>query len=155
MRALLMAAGLLFLAGTAQAQVLRIEGQVRHPATLSLDELRAMPQATVQWSTIAEHGDRTRLYEGPLLWDLLKMADPLDAPGDGAAGRSHLQHVILARGADGYAAAVAIGEIDPEFEGKKILVSLPRDGQPTLQLAVPNDARAGRGVHDLVALEVR
>ena len=155
MRALLAGTGLLFLAGVAHAQTLVIEGQVRHKLSLSLEQLRTMPQATVQWSTRTERGDRTAFYEGPLLWELLKAADPVDTPGEGAAGRSHLQHVVIARGADGYAVAVAIGEIDPEFEGKKVVVSLPRGGQPTLQLAVPNDARAGRGVRDLVELEVR
>ena len=114
-----------------------------------------MPNATVQWTFGSEKGDRTAFYEGPLLWDIVRAANPIDVPGEGAAGRSHLQHVIIAQGQDGYAAAIAIGEIDPAFEGKKVIVSLPRTGQPTLQLAVPNDSRGGRGVHDLVELEIR
>ena len=50
MRLLLATVGLL-LAGAAQAQTLQITGQVRHPAALSLDDLRGLARATVQWST--------------------------------------------------------------------------------------------------------
>lgn len=154
----LLAAGLglaLAVVGQARAQQLAITGQVRHPVAYGLDELRRLPGATVQWTARTGKGEQTAFYEGPLLWDLVRAAEPIDAPGAGAAGRSHLQHVIIARGHDGYAVAIAMGEIDPEFEGKKVLVSLPRPGQATLQLAVPNDSRAGRGVHDLAELEVR
>ena len=59
------------------------------------------------------------------MWDLLRQAQPIDAPGEGAAGRSQLQHAILVRGQDGYAVAIAIGEIDPAFEAKQIILALP------------------------------
>ena len=34
-------------------------------------------------------------------------------------------------GADGYVVALAVGELDPEFEGKSVLVAYARDGKPT------------------------
>lgn len=51
----------------------------------------------------------------------------------------------------------ATGELDPELEGKQVLIAWPRDGQPlaTPQIVVPGDKRAGRGVHDVVEIEVR
>ena len=83
----------------------------------------------------------------------MQAAQPLDAPGRGAP----LQHTLLARGRDGYAVALAIGEIDPRMEGKSVLVAVARDGQPlpALRLVVPGDAHAGRSVRDLVGIEIK
>jgi hypothetical protein len=41
-----------------------------------------------------------------------------------------LAHVVTATGSDGYRATVAWGELDPNFEGKEILVATFEDGQP-------------------------
>ena len=64
---------------------------------------------------------------------------------------------MLARGQDGYAVALAIGELDPNFEGKQVLIAYAQDDKPLpgLRLVVPADIRGGRGVHDLAAIEVR
>jgi len=69
-----------------------------------------------------------------------------------------LQHTILARGHDGYGVALAIGEIDPRFAGKEVIVAYQRDGKPmenqTFRLVVPGDAHGGRSVNDLVSLTI-
>ena len=58
---------------------------------------------------------------------------------------------------DGYAVAVAFGELDPGLEGKAVLVAYEKDGEalPSLQLVVPGDARAARSVRELTEIEVR
>ncbi len=62
-------------------------------------------------------------------------------------------------GADGYTVAVAIGEMDPEFEGKSVILAYTKDGQKIpgtgLRLVVPGDQRGGRSVHDMVRVEIR
>ncbi len=92
-------------------------------------------------------------YTGALLLPLLQAARPVDAPGRATQN----QHVMMARGSDGYAVAVAFGEMDPHLEGKPVLIAHFMDGKslPAPHLAVPRDSHGGRAIHDLAAIEVR
>ena len=132
---------------------LAIGGRVEHPRTLALADLQALPPVTVEVEHAHEKDPQRHTFTGALLWPLLTTAGPVDEPGK----RTFLQHTVLARGGDGYAVAVSAGELDPTFEGKQVLVAYAEDGKPlpSLRLVVPADARGGRGVHDLVAIEVR
>ena len=149
-------AGLLAPAAVAQDGAppgLAIQGRVEHPRTLALADIQALPPVTVQVEHAHGQDARKETFTGALLWPLLTAAGPVDEPGK----RTFLQHTLLARGQDGYAVAVAIGELDPNFEGKQVLVAYAQDGKPLpgLRLVVPADVRGGRSVHDLVAIEVR
>lgn len=132
---------------------LTVQGRVEHARTLTLADLQAMPSVTLDVEYTTSKSPRKDSFTGTLLWTLVTSAGPVDEPG----GRSGLQHTLLARGKDGYAVALAIGELDPHFEGKQVLIAYAQDGKPLpgLRLVVPADAHAGRGVHDLVAIEVR
>ena len=132
---------------------LAIGGRVGHPRTLALADIQAQPPVTVEVEHAHEKDAQSHTFTGALLWPLLTDAGPVDDPGK----RTFLQHTVLARGQDGYAVALAIGELDPNFEGKQVLIAYAEDGKPLpgLRLVVPADARGGRGVHDLVAIEVR
>ena len=72
--------------------------------------------------------------------------------------RARLRRTIWVTGRDGYTAALALAEIDPEFEGKQVLLAYRRDGKPidgnTLRLVVPGDRHGGRSVRDVVRIEV-
>ena len=148
-----LAAALLLLPLAAQAQApagrVEISGQVQRPATLSIEGLAGLPPVEVQ---AMREGGAMATYAGPLLWPILSKASLVDAPGKGA----HLQHVFLARGADGYTVAIAIGELDPGFEGKPVIIATKQDGVVLAapRLVVPGDHKAGRAVRDLVAIEV-
>ena len=126
-----------------------IEGQVGHPRTITLADLQALPRVTV----VVVHDANRTSYTGALLWALISAAAPTDLPGD----RTHVQHTILARGKDGYAAAFAIGELDPFFGGKQVVVAYEGGGKPLAlpRLAVPGEAHPARSVKDLVSVEVR
>ena len=91
-------------------------------------------------------------WSGVLLWPLLDQAGWVDLPGR----KTHMQHVIMARGRDGYTVALSLAELDPNFEGKQVMVATARDGKPLggLELIVPGDKRPARRVHDLQAIEV-
>ena len=71
--------------------------------------------------------------------------------------RCGLEHVVIARGADDYAIAIAMGEIDPRFEDKSVIVAYEKDGQPlvSLRLIAPGDVRARRALRDLAELTIR
>ncbi len=137
----------------ADSTTLVIEGRVAHPSTLDIAALQALPAASVALDTTTNDGVHHATYKGVLLWTLLDAAGPLDEPGR----KTFLQHTVLARGQDGYAVALAIGEIDPKFEGKQALVAYAQDDRPlpSLRLVLPGDRRGGRSVHDLAGLEVR
>lgn len=148
-------AGLLAPAAAAQNSAppgLAIEGRIEHPRTLALADLRALPPVTVEVEHAHERDAQRHTFTGALLWPLIAAAGPAEA-----GKRAFLQHTVLARGQDGYAVALAVGEMDPNFEGKQVLVAYAEDGKPLpgLRLVVPGDARGGRGVRNLIAIEVR
>jgi hypothetical protein len=132
------------------APSVQVTGMVAHPGPVALAGLK---QVTVAGSFHTMSGQDSHHWTGPLLLDVLETAGITDAPGK----KTHMQHAILARGSDGYAVAVAIGEIDSRGEGKQVIVALQQDGKPlpTPRLVVPNDRAFARGVRDLVGLEVR
>ncbi len=132
---------------------LALTGRVEHPRTLTLADLQALPPVTVEATFATRQGPQTDSFTGVPLWTLLQAAAPLDDPGRS----SHLRHTLLMQGRDGYTVALAIGELDPAFASKQVLVAYAQDGkpQPALRLIVPGDLRAGRSVRDLVAIEVR
>jgi DMSO/TMAO reductase YedYZ molybdopterin-dependent catalytic subunit len=94
------------------------------------------------------------LDTGALLWSLLEQAGGLATDP-----RTRLRRSVAVTGRDGYVAVLALAEIDPEFEGKPVLLAYRRDGQPMggneLRLVVPGDHRGGRSVRDVVRIELR
>lgn len=135
------------------SESLAITGSVASPLQLSLTDLKALPPATVTWSyTTRKHGDQKGTFTGPLLWTLLSKASVQDKDA-----KTHLRHVIMVSGSDGYTVALAIGEIDPSYEGKSVLVAYEKDGQPLdgLKLVVPGDREGGRAVSDIAKIDVQ
>jgi len=137
---------------TSPAITLTLQGRLAHPHSFSLADLRAMPAVTVEVLHAGHNGGQINHYTGVLLWTLVNAAELVDENGP----RTHLQHTIRATGQDGYSVVLAIGEIEPDFEGKQVLVAYEQDGRAltNLKLVVPADAKAGRSVRDLVAIDV-
>jgi DMSO/TMAO reductase YedYZ molybdopterin-dependent catalytic subunit len=139
----------------AQSANFSVDGHVAHPGPVTLDQVKALPPVTVSLTFQSDHGPQTGTWTGALLLDIVKQAAPVDSSPDKSAP---LQHTILARGRDGYGVALAIGEIDPRFAGKQVIVAYQRDGKPmegqTFRLVVPGDAHGGRSVNDLISLTI-
>lgn len=150
---LLLLAPLAARAQTGSPGALALSGRVEHPAIINLTDLQAMPPVTVEITRATPQGPRTARYTGVPLWALLSAAAPVHEAGPHSA----LRHTVMVQGRDGYIVALAIGELDPEFEGKQVLVVYAQDDAPLpdLRLVVPGDKRAGRSVRDLVSIEVR
>lgn len=134
----------------APAPVVQVTGMVAHAGPVALASL---PQVTVAASFKTMHGPQSHHWTGPLLASVVAAAGVQDEPGK----RTHMRHVILALGSDGYGVAVALGEFDPMAEGKQIIVAVRQDDTPlpSPRLVVPSDASFTRGVRDLVTIEVR
>ncbi len=134
---------------------LAVTGQVAHPLSLTLDQIKALPAQHVEADFSTMHGQDHHVWTGVLLWDLVSKATPQDAPGK----RTGMRHVIIVSGQDGYAAAFGIGEVDPFIGGKQVLVAYHQDDPstelPTLRLIVPGDKHGARDVHDVAGIEIR
>ena len=130
-----------------------IVGAQRRSA-LTLGALSALAPVTVRIAKQTSHGPAGESYDGPLLWTLLVRAGLVDP----VRPRSEVMQTILVTGRDGYSAAVALGEISPQFEGKAVILADRKDGEPLaanhLELVVPGDKRRARDVHDVVRIEV-
>ncbi len=78
-----------------------------------------------------------------------------DRPGEAAAA---VRETVLVTGSDGYSAALALGEIAPAFEAKRVIVADQADSQPLgpghFRLVVPGDRYSGRSVRDVVRIAV-
>jgi hypothetical protein len=158
-RRLGLATSLILALGVARAPAaaptaLSLSGHVARPHDFTRAELDALPKVTVDLPATVKSADPGGAHvTGVRLWPLLDQAGWLDQPGH----KTHLQHVILARGRDGYTVALSIAELDPGFEGKQVLLAMPKEGKTAgqLELFVPGDKRQGRRVHDLVAIDVQ
>ena len=144
-------AALLILPLAAKADPVRIStaDSAEAPSQLSLTELQALPAGSV--TLPAEHGAAMQM-RGPALWDVLQKAGAIDANFHHRVGQ-----VVTIIGKDGYTARLALGEIDPEFEGKAAILATERDGAALDQprLAIPGDKRLGRDVRDVASITVR
>jgi DMSO/TMAO reductase YedYZ molybdopterin-dependent catalytic subunit len=135
---------------------LAITGQVQHPETLTLPDLEKRAATTVQVTFRTAGGPEEGSFTGAPLWPLLGEGGPVNAPGK----NTRLRHTILVTGRDGYAVALSFGELDPDFEGKSVILAYAKDGKPLapadgIRLIVPGDHHGGRDVRDVVMIEVR
>ena len=130
----------------------KLDGAVKTPATYSMADLAALSSASVTL-TIQGHDAASGSWKGVPLMALINKAGTVEGKDQGA----YLQHVIIARGTDGYGVAIAIGEIEPKFEGKQVIVAYQKDGVAlaSLRLVIPGDTHAGRDVRDLAELTVK
>jgi len=126
---------------------------VKAVSEIWLDGLKALPPISVTVVQQTHAGTVSANFKGALLWTVIDNAGWVDGPEKNA----YLRHTVLVSGADGYAAALSEGEIDPKLEGKQVILAYEKDGQPLAapQLVVPGDAHASRGVHDVMTIEVR
>lgn len=117
-------------------------------------ELASLPAVQVTVSFQTEHGPRHYSFDGPLLWTVLDHAHAIDP----AKPRQAVRQTVLVTGSDGYTAALALGEIAPQFEGKQVILAEKMDGHDLgpdhLRIVVPGDRFGGRSVRDVVRIAV-
>lgn len=138
---------------TAAAGEVAVSGNVANPTTLTLDDLRGLPQSTEAVVFESSQGVQQHTYDGAALRDIVDAAAP---SVDADAKNPLLTVAIVGVGSDGYAATVAWGEISPDFAATDVLVAHTEDGVALEQprLVVPGDVKGGRYVSDLVELRI-
>jgi DMSO/TMAO reductase YedYZ molybdopterin-dependent catalytic subunit len=133
--------------------VLKVEGAVPTPLSLTAEDLAKLPRATATLSA-----DRTTTtYEGVLLYDILVKAGWQF--GHGMTGKPMASY-LLATGKDGYQVLFALPEIDPQFSGAKVIIADKADGaalparEQPFRIVAPEDKMHARSIYSLVKLEV-
>ncbi|MFF2787447.1 molybdopterin-dependent oxidoreductase [Streptomyces sp. NPDC058049] len=134
----------------------RIAGEVDKPYTITLADLRKLPQAEASVEFISAKGDQKHTYQGVLLHEVLKAAQPRF---DQSKKNGQLRGVVSATGGGDYRAVFAWAELDPGFAKSQILLAVSEDGtafEDTAgpRLVVPQDTRGGRYVSELNQLWV-
>ncbi len=135
-----------------------ITGQIGAPRVYTLEDLKALAVKEVTLEYTAANQPQKHAFKGVALWDLISSAKP---QFDAATKNDSLRWVVQAQGSDGYTATFTLGELDPNFGNKGVLVAYEQDGAalPTedglMRLVVPGDAKGGRFVSALGAVIVR
>ena len=131
---------------------IQVTGALTHPFGITIDKLRTMPQQTVPVTFQTGKGTQHHTEVGVPLAALI----PPTALATQAKKQDLLSFVVLAVGSDGYQAALAYGEISPDFGNKNVLLAVAEDGAPlsSPRLVVPGDVTGGRYVSDLTELRV-
>lgn len=142
--------------GVVAAEPTRLAGTVRTPLVFDQTTLDTLPVTTIEVSYASASGAAIRgSYTGVLLWDVLEKAGLVNAEGRNA----RLRHTLLVTARDGYAVALALGELDPAYGNRKVLLAYSSsDKRATvdhMRLIVPGDIHSGRAVRDVATIEVR
>ncbi len=133
--------------------VLKVEGAVPTPLSLTAEDLAKMPRATAHLTS----DGTTTTYEGVLLYDILVKAGWQF--GRGMTGKPMASYLI-ATGKDGYEVVFALPEIDPQFSGAKVIIADKADGsalparEQPFRVVAPEDKMHARSIYSLVKLEV-
>jgi len=140
--------GLVFAITTASAMPAGLVIETPGPSQLQAGNLSALPAVRY---VAAYVGKPTIAYDGPLLWAVLQQAG--QPPGD---MRDHAGRTVAVIGADGYAAVLALAEIDPGLEGKPVMLAIAADGKglASPRLVVPGDRAPARSVRDVVRIRL-
>ncbi len=135
-----------------------IAGQIANPRSYTLTDIQALPAKQVTLEYSAANQPQKHSFKGVPLFDLIAAAKPqLDANTKNDA----LRWIVQAEGSDGYTATFALGELDPNFGNKGVLVAFEQDGTAlpledgAMRLVVAGDVKGGRFVSALTRVTVK
>jgi DMSO/TMAO reductase YedYZ molybdopterin-dependent catalytic subunit len=140
---------------TPAVATLKIGGAVATPLTLTLEDLKKMPRKTL--SVLNPHENKTEMYEGVLVEDLLKHAGLRQ--GENLRGAA-LAAYVLFEAEDGYQVVFSIAELDSGIIDSGVLVTDTMDGAPLagkqgpFRLVAPHEKRPARWVRMLKSITV-
>ncbi|WP_214109243.1 hypothetical protein [Acrocarpospora catenulata] len=131
----------------------RLDGDVRVRSSISVADLRSLPQHDVEVSFLCRtSGVRRHRFTGPLLVEVVRAAEPDFDPAD------RLRFLVSVLGRDGHHAVLSWGEIDPEFAGVAAVLGTTMDGsvldEQGPHLVVPGDRCGGRHISRVTEIRV-
>jgi hypothetical protein len=136
------------------AQTVKITGEGITPYILTKGEFTDMKQAVIMAKA---HDEKMHRYTGVPIADLLVKAGIM--LGDSAKRKTIMSYVIVTA-ADNYRAIYSLGEIDPLFANRTIILAdradkkaLPVEEGP-FQIIVPGEKKHARWIRQVVSIEV-
>lgn len=153
MKTLLLAALLLGLPASTQAQTLALKGPAGQAVMLTAAEIAALPRVSIAFDA---HGQK-HTYEGPLLIDVLAKAG---APTGKALRGPALAQAVVVRAADGYAVVYGLAELDPGTRANRVILADKADGAALgakdgpFKVVAEGDLRPARGARLVTTIDV-
>ena len=134
---------------------LKIGGAVSTPLALTSEDLKKLPRKTL--SVVNPHNNKTEVYEGVLVEDLLKKAGV--PHGEDLRGPAMATYVVF-EAEDGYRVVFSIAELDSGIVDSGVIVADTMDGaalptkQGPLRVVAPHERRPARWVRMLKTITV-
>ena len=94
---------------------IRIRSGLAPSATITDRAIMQLLDAEITFALGTKQSTKSRTYRGPLLWTLLLRYAAIDP----TKPKPEVRQVIWVTGNDSYTAAIAMGEVSPNFEGKR------------------------------------
>jgi hypothetical protein len=131
---------------------LNINTGVGAPLTLTLADLKALPQQTITVHNAHSKADET--YSGPLLSDVLAKAGIVLTE---KTEHPMLHQYVIATGTDKYWVLYSLAEVEPGLHKAKVIVAIARAGQPLttsgqFELINDLDVKPARWVHNVTSI---
>jgi hypothetical protein len=143
----------LTMASAVGAQSITLAGPADQQRIVSMADISALPRESV---TVRQHG-QDHQFDGVALASVLSL---VKAPLGPALRGKELATVVLVTASDGYAAALALAEVDPAMQTKKIILADHMDGAPLppdrgpFQLIIEGDLRPARAVRMVTSIDL-
>jgi hypothetical protein len=155
MRGLALIAGLSLipLAAVAAEPGISLTGLVNNNLHLTLADLKAFPATHVSATQASGRGPVKLDCTGASVNALLDKA----GLKLGKANNAKLAHSVLITADDGYAVAVSLGEIDPDYGNEQAIIATACGGTEldAPRLVMPADKHGGRAVKGVVSMDVK
>lgn len=141
-----------------KSEQFQLGGQVVNRRTFTLSDLQSLPATEVNASFLTGQGQENRTYVGVPLWNLIQAVGGLKPNPDPTVKNNSLRQYIVIEATDCYQIVLAVGEIQPNFEGKNVIVAYATKDDPSsdpqllgddlgfARLVIPGDKAGGRNI---------
>ena len=133
---------------------LQIEGEVLKPLSLTVEDLKALPDVVIK---VKDRDNQKQRYRGVPLHQILKLAGVTQ--GEQLRGES-LAKYVLVTAADGYEVLFSLVETDPMFTKKEIILAyelngvLLPSGIGPFRMVVPDEERQARWIREIRSIRI-
>jgi DMSO/TMAO reductase YedYZ molybdopterin-dependent catalytic subunit len=144
-----------FAQNAAKEAVVKVEGEVLKPLSLSLLDLAKMKHVEVSMKNregLLQH------YSGVPIFEILQQAGV--TVGKELKGEN-LTKYMLVRSSDGYEVVFSLAELDPSFTNRVVILADTKDGKPLpdgvgpFRLVVPDENKPARSALEVTNLIIR
>lgn len=133
--------------------------------TFTLSDLESLPASEVPVSYLTRQGQETYTYVGVPLWKLIEAAGGLEPNPDPTVMNASIRQYIFIEATNCYQVIVAVGEVDPDYENKQVLIAYATKDEQSgdlqllgdkgiARLVVPGDKRGGRYIFNIRRIQV-